>query len=459
MTEMPKPDKVTRWQGDKMIPFHLVTLSLIVITYLTIGALYATLTPAWQVPDEPAHYNVIRQIAQTGQLPTLQKGDYNQAYLGQIVGQKFPPELSVESVQYQDYQPPLYYVLATPVYLLSGGSLVALRLFSLALGVGVLIFAFLTIRTLMNNWAGLVAVAFIAFIPQHIAIMAGVNNDSLSELLIAAGLFAVVREQGLGPSAVHRPPSAWLFGVVLGLAFITKVQAYILAPIFFAYALLMWRASGQKPWRWLMIVFGLGLAIGALYWGRNFFVCGPWDVVCGNWHNQVVVGQPTTAEWLAKYGWWGSADALLNRFFTFTFQSFWGQFGWMSVVMDWRVYAVLLVFTALLVIGALAASRKLLVISNWRRTRVLLLAFSALLTLGLYIYYNFGFVQHQGRYLFPALVPLSVAVAASLRQWAKWLSGVPLVGRYAPVLPIVPLAGMAALCVFALFRFILPALV
>jgi len=465
MTEMPKPDKMTRWQGDKVTSLHPFTLSLIVVTYLLIGALYAVLTPAWQTPDEPAHYNVIRQIAQTGNLPTLQIGDYNQDYLGQMVGQKFPPELSVESVQYQDYQPPLYYVLATPVYLLSGGSLVALRLFSLALGAGVLVFAFLIVRALINDWAGLVAAAFIAFIPQHISIMAGVNNDSLSELLIAAGLFLVVRGLWLGSSTVHRPLSAWLFGLVLGLAFITKVQAYILAPVFVAHALLLWRSSttplrgsAQGALGWLAVVLGLGLALGAIYWGRNFFVCGPWDVVCGNWHNQVVVGQPTTAEWIAQYGWWGSADALLNRFFTFSFQSFWGQFGWMSVVMDWRVYAVLLVFTVALAIGSVAASGKLWVISYWKRASVFLLAFSALLTLGLYIYYNFGFVQHQGRYLFPALVPLSVAVAASLRQWAKWLSAAPSVGRYAPLLPIVPLAGMAALCVFALFRFVLPAL-
>jgi 4-amino-4-deoxy-L-arabinose transferase-like glycosyltransferase len=438
-------------------------LTFIIITYLVIGTLYATLTPAWQVPDEPAHYNVIRQIAQTGNLPTLQKGDYDQVYLGQIVGQKFPPELSVEGVQYQDYQPPLYYVLAVPVYLLSGGSLIAVRLFSLALGTGVLVFAFLITRSLISRWAGVIAAAFIAFIPQHTSIMAGVNNDALSELLIAAGLFLVVRGQGLG---VKSQPPAWLFGLVLGLAFITKVQAYILAPVFLAHALLLWRKRPEHPElvegrglvRWLMIVFGIGLALGAVYWGRNFFVCGPWDVVCGAWHNQVVVGQPTTAEWLAQYGWWGSADALLNRFFTFTFQSFWGQFGWMSVVMDRRVYAALLAFTVVLVIGTIAASRQLLVISYWRRASVLLLAFSALLTLGLYIYYNFGFVQHQGRYLFPALVPLSVAVAASLHQWAKWLSAVPVIGRYAPLFPVMPLAGLAALCVFALFRFILPAL-
>ena len=42
-------------------------LILIVLIYLGIGALYVINTPAWQAPDEPAHYNYVRQLA-AGQL-------------------------------------------------------------------------------------------------------------------------------------------------------------------------------------------------------------------------------------------------------------------------------------------------------------------------------------------------------------------------------------------------------
>ncbi|MGQ0600560.1 MAG: hypothetical protein ACT4QE_02545, partial [Anaerolineales bacterium] len=106
---MRMPDKVTGRQGDKVklthSPFHLVTLSGIVTAYLVIGALYATRTPAWQVPDEPAHYNVIRQIAQTGALPQLEPGDYDQQYLERLTAERFPTGLPLDRVQYQDYQP------------------------------------------------------------------------------------------------------------------------------------------------------------------------------------------------------------------------------------------------------------------------------------------------------------------------------------------------------------------
>ena len=47
-------------------------VALLVIAYLGIGTLFALLTPAWQAPDEPAHYNYIAQIATTGTLPILQ---------------------------------------------------------------------------------------------------------------------------------------------------------------------------------------------------------------------------------------------------------------------------------------------------------------------------------------------------------------------------------------------------
>lgn len=92
----------------------------VLAVYLVLAAQYAALTPDWQAPDEPAHYNVVRQIAQTGALPVLEPGDYDQAF-EQVVGNGFPPEIALDRVQYQDYQPPLYYVLAVPAFWIGVG--------------------------------------------------------------------------------------------------------------------------------------------------------------------------------------------------------------------------------------------------------------------------------------------------------------------------------------------------
>src|SRR5262245_34403542 len=94
-------------------------LTLIVATYLVIAALYAVRTPLWQVPDEPAHYNYVRQIATSGCCPVIQAGDWDNTYLEQIKAARFDPAIvgdRLSTVQYEDHQPPLYYLLATPLY-------------------------------------------------------------------------------------------------------------------------------------------------------------------------------------------------------------------------------------------------------------------------------------------------------------------------------------------------------
>ena len=129
------------YTGKQVDRYAIVYLSTCLLIYLVIGIQYAVLTPAWQVPDEPAHYNFIKHIAQTGSLPELKKGDYDQNYLARLTSEKFPPDLSVDSVRYESWQPPLYYILATPIFLIFNGALLPFRVFSLLIGAGVIVLA------------------------------------------------------------------------------------------------------------------------------------------------------------------------------------------------------------------------------------------------------------------------------------------------------------------------------
>jgi len=201
--------------------------------------------------------------------------------------------------------------------------------------------------------------------------------------------------------------------------------------------------------------------LGGLWWGRYVVVYGWPDFFGAIRLIQVVAGQPRTAEWLAAYG----APEVARRFVVTTFQSFWGQFGWMGVVMNPRVYLVLLVFTVGLVAAAAwAAWRHRGDVIPFELDGVKILTVSACLSAALYLYYNVTFVQHQGRYLFPALVPIGLAAAVGLWQWARWIC---LALRLKPApaawvegaLMALPLVAMAALDVYALYRFIIPALV
>lgn len=40
-----------------------IALSVIVVIYLTLAALYAVFTPKWQAPDEPARFNTSANCA------------------------------------------------------------------------------------------------------------------------------------------------------------------------------------------------------------------------------------------------------------------------------------------------------------------------------------------------------------------------------------------------------------
>src|SRR2546425_6914846 len=105
----------------------------IVWAYTLLVALYAVHTPPWQVPDEPAHFNYVRVIAEQATLPVLQAGDYNQAYLDDIKARHFPAGMSIDPIRYESHQPPLYYVVEAPFYKLGeatslDGRLLGLRL-------------------------------------------------------------------------------------------------------------------------------------------------------------------------------------------------------------------------------------------------------------------------------------------------------------------------------------------
>ena len=120
------------------------------------------------------------------------------------------------------------------------------------------------------------------------------------------------------------------------------------------------------------------------------------------------------------------------------------------------LYPLLWLFTGLALAGLIATA-----IQGRKTVRNYLLAIFILstlflLTLGVHLVYNLTFVQHQGRYLFPALIPIALGLSVGLGLWVR-----PLRNRRPNAVYIIPLGlGLALIILdlYALFRVIVPAL-
>ncbi len=449
---------------------HYAVLVVICLVYLVLGAAYAMNTPEWQAPDEPAHYNVIAQVAGEGCCPVIEPGDWDSAYLEELKASGFPEDADITPIEYEDHQPPLYYLVGSLVYRFTGGRLLPLRLLSVVFGLGVVLAVFVG---LLRLWPGhpvlaLTGATFAAFLPQNLAIMASVNNDSLANLLAAIILVVSMtflgnpieknaRGEWVGCDLSSRPHAAALGGL-LGVAIWTKLTIYFAGAVIVAAILLRWRRedrsmrflTNQMSWFAAMVaVLGVGWPL------RNILVYGWPDVLGQAAHNMVVFGQTRTAEQIAAVGFAPYFVSVIRT----TFQSFWGQFGWMGVPMPGYIYGLLGIFTLIVIAGIVLAvkRRDQLFIRPEQVDGGWILLLAAGLVVLAFLYYNLTYYQVQGRYLFPGLLPIAAGVAFGLwgisafleeklnseSLWLDWL-------------PLLAVAWMPLLAAFALIRFIIP---
>ena len=420
--------------------------TLILAAYLLVGALFAIYTPAWQAPDEPAHYNYARQIAEDGCCPRIAQGDWDSETLSLLTSSRFASEHLhlLPAIQYEDHQPPLYYLLASLVYRLGDGALIPLRLFSVILGAGVVALSFVIAGCLLPNQlpVALGVMALVAFLPQRLHMLASVNNDALAELAVALCLFWMVR------CLKGEPAPVWMAGLIVGAAFVTKITVYFVAALVPLALWLRWRKDG-RGWRNLareIAVYAvIAAVIGGLLWLRNVSVYGFPDALGLGAHDAVVSDQLRSADYIAEHGMGAYLAGMARTLFVSSF----GQFGWMALPVDGELGGLPIALYGLLLLAGVAGA--------WRGASgigqsagVLLLAAVALVALQT-LFYNIEFVQWQGRYFFPALIPAAILVVSGASYWlerwerARWL------------LPL-GLAGLAVLDVYLLFRVIAPGL-
>lgn len=400
-----------------------VGVHLVAAAFILIAAGYAVSVPAWNNPDEPAHFNYVREIAEHGTLPILRQGAWDAELLERLKASKFR-DADVDSITYEAHQPPLYYALAAPVYLASSAlppsqRILALRGVSVALGTALV---YMTARLALLVAPGrpdvaLIAAGFVAFLPMHTYMAAAVNNDALSNLIGAAILLAVVTGLRRG-FAWHAPI---LLGGLIGLALITKTTTYALFPVALAAFVYQRRWLARRPWptvcRELTFVAGITLLVSGWWFARNGAIYGWDDLLAMRRHDEVVVGQLRSAD--------PAAPALEARLRT-TYESFWGIFGWMGIPLQEQAYAAYTALALLVVLGAPALmahppdpsdapSRRAPAPDQGSSRVPLIVLFGAVLAMAVALAaYNREFVQSQARYLFPSLAGIGSLVALAV---------------------------------------------
>lgn len=364
----------------------------LVLAVIMVGLLcrltFVFFTPTFYAPDEQAHFNYIKQVAENHAFPIM----------------PVAPTVST----WENWQPPLYYLCLAPLFraaqsvsnepdrivrLLRLPS-VLFWLFNIWLGA-----TLLKRLEVKDGFTWVFVMGMASLLPTYTFTSAAINNDNLLAPLSGVLLCLVARRKpALGPAVC--------LGLVLGCALLTKQSAAIFVPMI---ALLTVQDCFRQRVAWSAGLFHLGvtLVIGGL-------VYAPWVV-----RNRLVYGSLTHELFAAPTRVWpssayGIASAVHNLV-----QSFWAVSGISNDVGYPFPLVGMLLLLLLLIPPRLARKTdpKLNpVMAETSRPVMVGFSFAVLLYIALTLRFGYLLGMGQGRHLFPVLFPIALLLAARLRR-------------------------------------------
>jgi 4-amino-4-deoxy-L-arabinose transferase-like glycosyltransferase len=420
------------------------------------------ITPPFQAPDEPAHFAYVKQVAETGSLPTS-GGEFSveEKRVLQALHQKLVRQnTSVRTISSQAEQssldealklggqdsergssgaglaasePPLYYALESIPYTLgSGGTLLdrleLMRLLSALMAGLTALFTFLFLRETLPRlrWAWTVGALGVAFSPLFGFMSGAVNPDAMLFAVCAALFFGLARAFRYGLT----PILAGAIGSVIAVGFVTKLNFIGVMPgVALGLLVLVIRAARtSKPaaFRSLAIAGAIGCTPVVVYMTVNLLSGHP---ILGIVPEAVRTTQGSVLN-DANYIWqfyFPRLPGTVNDFpGLFTTRQIWfdgyiGRFGWFDTFFPGWVYTIALIAAALL---AVLCIRALLVCRVALRHRLVELAVYSLIALGVMALVGADsfreFPAHeasygQARYLLPMLPLLGALLALAAR--------------------------------------------
>jgi 4-amino-4-deoxy-L-arabinose transferase-like glycosyltransferase len=469
-----EPVAASRTRGGllRRVPLPLGLL-LVVVAFF--GTAWSLLTPAWQVPDEIAHFAYVQTIAENGRLPGSSGGPYStELQRATQVTNSQPtiffriahPEWSPAVERTWDRQeghysrtdggggmpassyPPLYYAYEALPYLLAKDGDIFTRLGVMRIASMLwLLVTTLAVWLLAGELFGrrrlpqLLAAATAGLWPMVLHVNAGVNPDSMLYAFWTLALWqgVVMIKHGL---TTRR---AVTFGLLIGAATITKVSALaLLPPALVLLAWLAWRARA-RPGLLAAVLGAAALALPMVAWtGYTKLDHRSAYSQAAEVANGGPGGNPQVREF-ASYLWQFYFPKLgfmtpinhhvpvISRrpvYNTWIGMS-WGAFGWVTNWYPAWAYKIFGAVTALLALLAIAAAlrRRWGLRDSQQRAAVLFLAGVTVVTVGGVHWTDYQFYAAgkglfaQGRYLFP-LIGVGATVVAyalcSLPRRARW---------------------------------------
>jgi hypothetical protein len=373
------------------------SIALVVAAALAIRMAFAWVLPAFQAPDEEAHFRYVAFLGEQRALPSQ-------------------PERSLglfADPMHQAYQPPLAYASLVPVeraFAAAGASarvrLRAMRLQNALYGaLTVLIGSLVAMRlTRRGDPRRLLTAVALAFLPGFVALGAAVNNDSLANLLAAALWLTLIPAAG-------RERSAWRSGLLLGAACLAKLSSLVLAPLLFVVPLLQNRSDLRGALRFAAIAAAMAVLVLLPWMGHNLAQYGsPLAIGVGSipfdWLESVVPGAELEGFTRARYG---------NAFF-----QFWGRFGIANNLTWIGVPIALVPIAGLAALGWLLGHPRADAPDAFDAWAPAWLLAAALATAGL-VQFSLSYVgAWQGRYLYSAILPWALLFAGGFARLLRF---------------------------------------
>ncbi len=418
------------------------------VIFLLLSVLYNVAIPAWEADNELSHFNYVRYLVDQRTLP---RADAQVVTPVMVDACRSGEERIQIELTHQFRQPPLYYLLGAlatgwidadgagpaaanpfrmwdpnqlgynfalhnlaqerPPYSGTLLALHALRLMSGLVGLLGLVATYLLGLLLFGGRRplALAMMAINAFIPQYVFASAIVNNDILIAALSAWCLYWCA-------VAVLRAPRlrfVLLAGFTAGLAVLAKYNGIVLlAPVTLA-ALAVLRAAWRQSRRHFVatllptaLVIAVVSVPAVLWLLRNQTIYGQWlgSFATTSGYIDELLGDLTARS--APDFW----EATL-----YAFSTFWGQFGWDTLILPRSILVVLAAASLVAMLGIV------LLLADRRQPRAnrgaVLAAVGFLVLVSLQAFIRAGdSLEPRGRYLFPGLAVICFLLVAGWQR-------------------------------------------